>query len=102
MGATVAVAVMSTCGADVSVGREVVGVNAAAVSVNCEMIVLAAEVRTAATSGVASPDAGEGLHAATNMAMKMTVITGFSFMEPPCFLSIYFFTTKSTVSGVPK
>ena len=35
-----------------SVGAAVVGVNAAAVSVNCEMTVLAADVLTTATSGV--------------------------------------------------
>jgi len=83
-GATVAVALIATCGADVSVGREAVGVKAAAVSVNCEMTVLAAEVRTAAISGVGScEDGGEDPHAATNMAMRMTLMSGLSFMKPP-------------------
>jgi hypothetical protein len=78
------VAVIS--GADVSVGRDAtVGVKAAAVSVNCEMTVLAAEVRTAATSGVDSDPAGgvADPHAAANMAIKMTITTDFSYMEPP-------------------
>ncbi len=41
-------------GADVFVGMDVVGVNAAAVSVNCDITVLAADVRTRAISGVGS------------------------------------------------
>src|SRR5688500_20249183 len=95
---------MPACVAGVSVGREAVGVNAAAVSVNCETTVLAAEVRTAAISGVGPcpSDAGDGLQAATNKAMKITVITGFSFIEPPSFSSVYFFTSKTMVRGVPK
>jgi hypothetical protein len=60
-------------------------VNAAAVSVNCETTVLAAEVRTAATSGVASGCVSEDPQAVINMAMKMTVTISFSFMEPPSF-----------------
>ena len=40
------------------VGSKVVGVKAAAVSVNCETTVPAADVRTAATSGVGSDGVG--------------------------------------------
>src|SRR6185295_4245383 len=46
--------VLVASGADVSVGWDGVGVNAAAVSVNCEITVLAADVRMAATSAVGS------------------------------------------------
>jgi hypothetical protein len=43
-----------------------VGVKTAAVNVNCETTVLAADVRTAATSGVGSDGVAEGPQAARN------------------------------------
>ena len=60
-------AVMVGSGADVSVGGGGVGVKTAAVNVNCDTTVLAAEVRTAATSGVGS-GVVEGPQAAMNKA----------------------------------
>jgi hypothetical protein len=58
-----------------------VGVNAAAVSVNSEITVLAAEVRTAATSGVGSGGGLADPHAAITIAMKMAVAISFSLIE---------------------
>src|SRR5688572_32168630 len=55
---TGSVAVAVNSGADVFVGSKVVGVKAAAVSVNCDTTVPAADVRTAATSGVGSDRVG--------------------------------------------
>jgi hypothetical protein len=75
-----------------------VGVNAAAVSVNCEMTVLAAEVRMTATSGVGSPSGGgfTDPHAAiTTVATTMTLTVNLSLIEPLYVLkdiSSYFFT----------
>jgi hypothetical protein len=49
------------CGSGVSVGSaRIVGVKTAAVNVNWETTVLAADVRTAATSGVGSPGEDQG------------------------------------------
>jgi hypothetical protein len=77
----VAVAVGS--GAEVSVGRGGgVTVNAAAVSVNCDTTVLAAEVLTAAISGVAS-GVVEGPHAAVSMMTRDATMISFDFIEPP-------------------
>ena len=70
-------------GADVSVGWDGVGVNAAAVSVNCEMTVLAAEVRMAATSAVGSCACVPGdPHAAISTMNRIAVIINFGFIEP--------------------
>ena len=59
-----------------------VTVNAAAVSVNCETTVLAAEVRTAATSGVGSRGCcvADPPQAPISSAMSIVVTTSFSFI----------------------
>jgi hypothetical protein len=67
-----------------------VGVNTAAVNVNCDTTVLAADVRTAATSGVGSAGVSEGPQATIKAAMNTVVIRIFSFMKPPSFLRSYF------------
>src|SRR6266487_573453 len=79
------VAVLVTAGVDagVSVGRDGVAVKAAAVSVNSEITVLAADVRTTATSGVDSCSCALGdPHAASKMAISITIIVSLSFIEP--------------------
>ena len=70
------------------------------------LTVLAAEVRTAATSGVDS-DPGGGVadaHAPANTAIRMMITTDFIFMEPPSLehLDYGFFTSKYMESTVPK
>jgi len=73
------VAVVS--GADVLVGGEVVGVNAAAVNVNCETTVLAADVRTAPISEVGSAVVASGdAHATINMATRAVITIDLSFI----------------------
>ena len=78
------------------------GVKAAAVSVNCDTTVLAAEVRTAATSGV-DPVAGvaDGPQAVINKMTAMTVAISLGFMKPPVYLHLSV-TFTITVMGVPK
>jgi hypothetical protein len=101
----VSVAVASGWGVSVgAAGEENVGVKAAAVRVNCDITVLAADVRIAATSGVESAGVAEGPHAAINAATRKQTRNSFSFMEPLYVLKIagYFLTTTTTVSGVPK
>src|SRR6185503_5800547 len=72
------VAVLVGCGVIVSVGIDGMGVNAAAVSVNCEMTVLAADVRIAATSGVGSCSGVlEEPHAAINIMKRIAVTISF-------------------------
>jgi hypothetical protein len=61
----------------------VVGVKAAAVNVNCETTVLAAEVRTAAISGVGAPGVAEDPHAASRLATRKRMKNSFSFIKPP-------------------
>jgi hypothetical protein len=58
----------------------VVGVKAAAVNVNCETTVLAADVRTAATSGVGSPGVADGPQEATSIAITNIVMNSLGFM----------------------
>jgi hypothetical protein len=77
------VSVAVTSGAGVSVTGAVVGVKAAAVKVNCETTVLAAEVRIAATSGVGSLGVADGPHAAISIAVKKSVVNSLSFIHPP-------------------
>ena len=64
---------------------------------------LAAEVRTAATSGVGS-GVVEGPQATSKTVMIRIVKMSFSFMLHPIFgrLDYGFFTSKDTVRSVPK
>ena len=69
-------------GADVSVGaKDGTGVNTAAVNVNCDTTVLAAEVRTTETLGVGS-GVDEDPHAASRISVTNAVKISFSFIEP--------------------
>jgi hypothetical protein len=62
-----------------------VGVNTAAVNVNCETTVLAAEVRTAATSGVGSGVVADP-QATSKIALMSKSVRYFSFIKSPfCF-----------------
>ena len=72
------------------------GVNAAAVSVNCEMTVLAADVRTAATSGVGPDGCWVAVppQAPIRSAMNIVVTTSLSFIICPSCASGYFFLTS--------
>jgi hypothetical protein len=83
------VAVVVACGVEGvavvagSVGADLVGVNTAAVNVNCEITVLAAEVRMAATSAVGSCSEVVGdPHAGTRIAISRILIISLNFMEP--------------------
>jgi hypothetical protein len=44
---------------------------------------IAADVRTAATSGVGSLGVAEGPQAATNIVMKIVMVKSLGFMQPP-------------------
>jgi hypothetical protein len=79
----VTVAASINSGVDSFVGRDGVGVKTAAVNVNCDTTVLAAEVRTAATSGVDSAGVAADPQAAIKAAIIAAVTRIFGFMEPP-------------------
>jgi hypothetical protein len=57
-----------------------IGENTAAVNVNCDTTVLAAEVRTAATSGVGSAAVGEPPQAASSMMENSKIMDSLFFM----------------------
>jgi hypothetical protein len=78
-------------------------VNTAAVNVNWETTVLAAEVRTAATSGVGSEGVGLAPQAVSSSTRMRRTNVDFVFIVHPIFVYLdYFFTSKITVNGVPK
>ena len=101
------VAVLLACGVegvDVSadsVARDGVGVNTAAVNVNCEMTVLAAEVRITATSGVGSWGGFADQHAANRTVISITLMVSLSFMDFLLF-SAYFTTISRNTIGPKK
>jgi hypothetical protein len=76
------VAVALGSGVNVSVGMNGVGVKTAAVNVNCDTTVLAAEVRTAATSGVGSGVVADPQAARSRLKTSKSA-RYFGFMETP-------------------
>jgi hypothetical protein len=79
----VAAVVSAVTGAAVSVGNAGVDVKAAAVSVNCETTVPAAEVRMAATSDVGScSGVFAEPQAATRIVRRSAVTISFGFIKP--------------------